>query len=63
MMNCDIVLTVYNNLELTKKCLDSLLCNWRKSDGLIIVDNASQSETANFIIAFKFGGEFNKLRI
>ncbi len=53
MMNCDIILTVYNNLELTQKCLSSLLRNWRNGDGLIIVDNASKQETKKFLINFK----------
>jgi GT2 family glycosyltransferase len=48
-MACDIILTAYNNLELTRKCLASILGVWRQQDSLIIVDNGSDRETADFL--------------
>jgi len=48
-MACDIVLTVYNNLELTKNCLKSIFKYFRSGDRLIIVDNASNEETEDFL--------------
>lgn len=52
-MKSDIILPVYNNIELTRKCLDSLMRNWRKGDGLIIINDGSQRETQEFLDNFK----------
>ena len=55
MLDCDIVLTVYNNIELTRKCLDSLVSNFRPQDRLIIIDNGSDSVTQEFLKDYSKG--------
>jgi GT2 family glycosyltransferase len=52
-MACDIVLTVYNQPELTQNCLYSLVKYFRPQDGLIIVDNGSLEETKRLLEEFK----------
>ena len=52
-MACDIVLTVYNQPELTRNCLDSIVKYFRPEDGLIIVDNGSLEETKRLLEDFK----------
>jgi len=42
---CDIVIAVWNNLELTKSCIDSIIKNTDIDYRLIIIDNASNIET------------------
>lgn len=49
MIDCEIVLTVYDQPQLTKECLDSLAACWRSCDRLTIVDNASAAETAKLL--------------
>ena len=44
-MKCDIVIAVWNNLELTKSCIDSIIKNTDTDYRLIIIDNASNDET------------------
>lgn len=48
-MDCDIVLTVYNQLELTKRCIESVLKYFRNQDRLILVDNGSDPETTSYL--------------
>ncbi len=52
-MGCDIVLTVYNKLELTKRCFESLVKYFRSQDHLIIVDNGSNKDTADYLKRIK----------
>ncbi|MFZ5800894.1 MAG: glycosyltransferase family 2 protein [Candidatus Omnitrophota bacterium] len=52
MSACDIVLTVYNQPELTQNCLESLESNFREGDRLIIIDNGSEDGTRKFLEAF-----------
>lgn len=52
-MASDIVLTVYNNLEVTKPCIESVLSGMRSSDRLIIVDNGSEQQTAQYLSSVK----------
>ena len=51
-MYCDIVLPVWNQLEMTKECLKSVLENTDYPYRLIIVDNGSESETASYLKLF-----------
>lgn len=53
--SCDIVLTVYNQPELTEDCLKSLERNFRAGDRLIIIDNGSEDETRKFLENFVTG--------
>ncbi|MFH1768089.1 MAG: glycosyltransferase family 2 protein [Candidatus Omnitrophota bacterium] len=52
MISCDIILTVYNNLELTKNCLQSLFRHFRPGDNLIIVNNGSGRQTSDYLEFF-----------
>jgi len=52
MTNCDIVLTVFNNIKLTADCLNSVVRWFRPQDKLIIVDNGSNNETRDFLVGF-----------
>lgn len=53
-MTCDIVMPVWNNLEMTKDCIDSILKSTLDIDyRLIIVDNASGYETKSYLEGFK----------
>ncbi len=49
MIVCDVVLTVYNNLELTQKCIDSIIDHTSIKTNLIIVDNGSDDETRIYL--------------
>jgi GT2 family glycosyltransferase len=52
MIDCDIVLTVFNNIKLTTKSLESVVRHFRQQDKLIIVDNGSDSTTQEFLAGF-----------
>ncbi|MCD6093491.1 MAG: glycosyltransferase [Candidatus Omnitrophica bacterium] len=45
---CDIIIPVWNQLECTKKCIESILKNTYHSYRLIIVDNGSQDRTSEY---------------
>jgi len=53
MRRCDIILTVYNQLELTQRCLNSVLKYFNNKDRLIIVDNGSDEKTEDYLERFK----------
>ena len=48
-MKCDIVIPVWNQLEYTKKCVRSIKLNTTIPYQLIIIDNASDTETATYL--------------
>jgi len=48
-MKIDIVMPVYNQLEYTKECVDSIIGNTRLRYRIIIVDDASKPETAAYL--------------
>jgi len=48
-MTCDIVMAVWNNLDLTKRCIDSMIKNTDIDHRLIIIDNASNDETKRYL--------------
>lgn len=52
-MKCDIVMAVWNNLELTKSCIDSIIKNTDADYRLVIIDNASNSETKKYLEQLK----------
>ena len=52
-MRCDIVIAVWNNLELTKSCIDSIIKNTDVDYRLIIIDNASNDETKKYLEQLK----------
>jgi len=50
---CDIVIAVWNNLNLTEACVDSIIKNTDIDYRLIIIDNASSDETKKYLEALK----------
>jgi len=52
-MTCDIVMAVWNNLDLTKNCIDSIIKNTDIDYRLVIIDNASSDETKNYLERLK----------
>lgn len=52
-MKCDIIIPVWNKLELTRECLDSIIKNTHIPYRLIIIDNNSDQETENYLKSLK----------
>jgi GT2 family glycosyltransferase len=52
-MKCDIVIAVWNNLELTKSCIGSIIKNTDAEYRLVIIDNASDNETKKYLEGLK----------
>jgi glycosyltransferase involved in cell wall biosynthesis len=48
-MRCDIVIPVWNMREITEQCVKSIIRNTRFPYRLIIVDNASDDETKQYL--------------
>lgn len=51
--DCDIIIPVYNSLELTKNCLDSIFSNTSISFNIILVDNNSDEATGKYLEMLK----------
>ena len=52
-MKCDIVIAVWNNLSLTRSCVDSIIKDTDVDYRLIIIDNASDDETKKYLESVK----------
>lgn len=59
--NISIVIPVYNNLEYTRRCLESLIKFTPRLNGLIIIDNASMDQTKEYLAELK--GDDSRLKI
>lgn len=46
---CDIIIPVWNQLEFTKRCIESIRKNTRFPYRLIIIDNNSEPPTKNYL--------------
>jgi len=46
---CDIIIPVWNQLEATRECVDSIIVNTRHPYRLILVDNASGGDTRDYL--------------
>lgn len=53
MKKCDIIIPVWNQLEVTRVCLDSLIKNTDFPYRLIIIDNNSEKETEKYLSDFR----------
>lgn len=53
MQRCDIVIPVFNGLELTRDCLESIESRTKRGYGLMLIDNASSKETSDFLYLYK----------
>ena len=51
-MTCDIIIPIWNQLEFTKDCIDSIVKN-TKDYSLVLVDNASTDEVKNYLEGLK----------
>ena len=52
-MSCDIILVVWNNKELTQQCVNSIFANTHCAYQLVIIDNASDKPTREYMESFK----------
>ncbi len=50
---CDVVIPIWDNLELTNRCLESLSKHPMEGMRLVLIDNASQPPTASFLRSFQ----------
>jgi len=50
---CDIIIPVWNQLEVTRECVDSIVMHTKNPFRLIIIDNASDPETASYLDGLK----------
>ena len=48
-IKCDIIIPVWNERELTDRCIESIEKNTTSGYGIILVDNASNTETASYL--------------
>ncbi|MCK4818221.1 glycosyltransferase family 2 protein, partial [bacterium] len=58
MNKCDIVIPVWNELVMTKECLESIYKNTRTDYRLIIIDNGSDEETKEYFRAISHKSKF-----
>ena len=52
-MPCDIIIPIWNQLELTKNCIEHIIKNTKYPYRLILIDNGSEAETNAYLRAFK----------
>jgi len=52
-MRCDIIIPVWNQLDATRECIDSIVDNTGYPYKLILIDNASEKETADYLRSLK----------
>jgi GT2 family glycosyltransferase len=50
---CDIIMLTWNQLEVTKKCIESFLENTKVACRLIVIDNASTDGTAGYLSSLR----------
>ena len=48
-MKCDIVIPIWNQLEITRDCIESIIRNTRYPYSLILIDNASDEKTRRYL--------------
>jgi GT2 family glycosyltransferase len=56
-MTCEIIIPVWNELQLTKECIDSIIENTHYPYRLIIIDNGSQDQTKSYLEELKKKGD------
>jgi len=62
-MKCDIVIAVWNKKDLTRQCIESIARNTRYPYRLIIIDNASDKPTQQYLQSLRQDGRFQVLLI
>ena len=63
MDRCDIIMPVWNQLEVTKECVDSIMKTTAYPYRLIIIDNRSDAETKKYLEGLKENKNLNLLLI
>ncbi len=63
MTACDIVVTVYDKIDLTRNCLESVVRHFRPCDRIIVIDNGSGEETREFLGRFAHGNPGTPIEI
>ncbi len=58
-MRCDIIIPVWNQLEITRDCINSILKNTDYPYGLIVIDNGSNEETSDYLNGLKERKDLN----
>lgn len=53
MSKCDIIIPVWNQLEVTRECIDSILKNTNYPYRLIVIDNGSEAPTESYLSGLK----------
>ena len=53
---CEIIIPVWNQLERTRRCLTSILAHTRAPYRLLLIDNASEKPTQQFLEQFRRKG-------
>ena len=56
-MSCDIIIPIWNQLEFTRDCIDSVIRNTNYPYRIILVDNASDDETRLYLEGLRFKGQ------
>ena len=51
-MSCDIIIPIWNQLSFTKDCLEHIIQNTRYPYRLILIDNASEEDTREYLSRF-----------
>jgi len=62
-MRCDIVLPIWNKKELTRDCIESIIKNTSYPYRVILIDNASRSETKEYLEGLKQDNRLDVLLI
>lgn len=63
MDRCDIIMPVWNQLEVTKRCVDSIVKNTNYPYKLIAIDNGSDAKTEEYLKGLRFRADLNTLII
>ncbi|MCA9400231.1 MAG: glycosyltransferase family 2 protein [Candidatus Omnitrophica bacterium] len=58
--SCDIIICIWNQLEMTRQCIDSILQNTKFPYRLILIDNASDQPTKEYLENLAHQWEQNK---
>ncbi|MFH1190133.1 MAG: glycosyltransferase family 2 protein [Candidatus Omnitrophota bacterium] len=62
-MRCDIIIPVWNQLDVTRECVDSILKNTGYSYRLIVIDNGSDAPARDYLAGLKEKGPAEVLLI
>jgi GT2 family glycosyltransferase len=60
---CDIIIPVWNQLDVTRACVDSIVSHTAYPHRLIVIDNASGDETADYLDSLKLDKRLDMLLI